>query len=125
ARFSAAQTEAIQRVFAKFKVSIDLEVQTRACEFSSLAAASAAQLQRVMDRVPPLVLHGDDMGDQQYLDEEGAAAEDGDEHAPARAGRPAGSQQHQRAPLSVQSAPAKQTQLIDLDGLLGGGGGGS
>ena len=125
ARFSAAQTEAVQRVFAKFKASIDLEVQTRACEFSSLVATSAAQLQRVMDRVPPLVLHGDDIGDQQYLDEEGAG-DDVDEHGAAtRASRPAasGAAQH-RTPLSVSAAPAKQTQLIDLDGLLGGGGSG-
>jgi len=97
-------------------------VQTRACEFSSLVASNTAQLQRVMDRVPPLVLHGDDIGDQQYQEEEGGAAEDGDEHAPARASRPA---TQQRAPLSVQSAPPKQTQLIDLDGLLGGGSGGA
>ncbi len=130
ARFSSAQSEAIQRVLAKFKVSIGLEVQTRACEFSALIASSTAQLQRVMDRVPPLVLHGDDMGDQQYLDEEGAGVGDAGEDAPlahaASSAKGGKQQQQQRAPLSVSAgaaAPAKQAQLIDLDGLFGGGSG--
>ncbi len=125
ARFSPAQGQAIQALFSKFKVSIDLEVQTRACEFSALMSSGLAQLQRVMDRVPPLVLHGDDMGGEQYLDEDGGGDEQGE---PKSASGKQQQQQQARAPLKVSSgggsaAPtAKTAQLIDLDGLFGGGG---
>jgi AP-1 complex subunit gamma-1 len=122
ARFSQVQGQAIQALFARFKVSIDLEVQTRACEFSALMSSNLAQLQRVMDRVPPLVLHGDDMATEQYLDEEGGGDEN-DDRKEQKSGKP-----QARAPLKVPSgggtaaaAPAKTTQLIDLDGLFGGG----
>jgi AP-1 complex subunit gamma-1 len=111
ARYSAAQQSSILKVFAKYQVSIDLEVQARACEFASLINKTPNQLQRVMDRVPPLVLHGDDMGEDQYLDDEG----DND----PLADRPVRNKREVTVAAAV-STPAKQEALIDLEGLLGG-----
>jgi AP-1 complex subunit gamma-1 len=111
ARYSAAQQSTILKVFAKYQVSIDLEVQARACEFASLINKTPNQLQRVMDRVPPLVLHGDDMGEDQYLDDEG----DND----PLTDRPVRNKREVTVAAAV-STPAKQEALIDLEGLLGG-----
>jgi AP-1 complex subunit gamma-1 len=127
ARFGAAQGEVIQNLFAKFKVSIDLEAQTRACEFSALMRSGVAQLQRVMDRVPPLVLHGDDMGEEQYEEDEGVGEDATDERREQQKSSGSKQRQQQRAPLKVSSGSSsaavasKPTQLIDLDGLFGSG----
>jgi AP-1 complex subunit gamma-1 len=112
ARFGSTQQHAISTLLETYKSSIDLEVQTRAVEFGALIGVQNAQLQRVMDRVPPLVLHGDEMEAQGYSDDE--------ERDEPRV----------KNTLSVPSQPGNNStnnnnskgviaQLIDLEGLMG------
>ena len=117
ARFGPQPRQVIARLFEKYSVAVDLEVQTRAVEFGALLSSS--HLQRVMDRVPPLVLHGDD------FDYEGGGEDDegtGDAGSSA-AGGSASSSSRNRMEVNVATT-SKPTQLIDLDGLFGGGGDG-
>lgn len=125
ARFSPTQQSAINALLDTFKSSIDLEVQTRAVELSALIGLQSSQLQTVMDRVPPLVLHGDEPFEhQQYSDDEGGATGDAGFGVLPAAERthaaPAAKKANPAGPAVARPAPpaAASTSLIDLEGLL-------